>query len=594
MDTLSGIVAALDGRTKHQLPAMLPTGELAKAMGTAYDWLHGYLKPAERATIVEALVEKAILPIIHEWADPRTRIHKHAWCNWWAVIVGGGGVAALSVLHDVPEAVAWVETLRLALLEWFTYPGGHEEHWFPYVVRDTAPNFEPGGLYGEGFTYLNYGLSRALYFASALADALGDRSLLSQPQLCQVPAAIIQASYAASQGQRVANFNDASSAPPSVELLSGLASLLQSPELQWYLHHSRIDEAEPHAMLWYDPDLPPRAPSVETGWPKAAVFPVFGWVTARTTWGAGATFLALKCGRSVSHGHMDAGGFIYCSRGEALLIDSSLRTNYTDALYGQYDRQTRAHNTVLVDGEGQTGYGKLSQFLTTGWLSYAQSDVTRAYRCMERFVRHVLLIGPEGYLVIADELAASKGPVVFDWLAHFGNMQPPRLEGGTFRYDAERAGVTGVVLAPDTAVFRVETVADNRAEAYLSVRAEVFDANTGYLVLLLPGPPGRSAPSPTVERLPHSGLAVTIPGHAGASYTLLWNPRQANQTWCGQVTTDAVLACLHGRDETLQSVMAARCCRFQVAGRVLLNRDAACTVAARAGGDWAIEEATDL
>lgn len=108
-------------------------------------------------------------------------------------------------------------------------------------------------------------------------------------------------------------------------------------------------------------------------------------------------------------------------------------------------RNSRGHNTVLIDGKGQPfspeAYGWIPRFLDGQQISYACGDASNAYDAapfdretgafaaaelnvddyisrgvMERFRRHMLLLRPNLVLVY-DELEAKK-PVQWDWMLH--------------------------------------------------------------------------------------------------------------------------------------------------------------------------------
>lgn len=108
-------------------------------------------------------------------------------------------------------------------------------------------------------------------------------------------------------------------------------------------------------------------------------------------------------------------------------------------------RNSRGHNTVLIDGKGQPfspeAYGWIPRFLNGEKLSYACGDASNAYDAapfdretgafvaaglkiddyisrgvMKRFRRHVVLLRPS-LILVYDELEA-KQPVRWDWMLH--------------------------------------------------------------------------------------------------------------------------------------------------------------------------------
>ncbi len=80
--------------------------------------------------------------------------------------------------------------------------------------------------------------------------------------------------------------------------------------------------------------------------------------------------------------------------------------------------QTRAHNSILVNGEGQdtrsrAARGAISAHQENGTHAYAAGDATAAYGGrLERFVRHVVYLRPATFLLI-DDLETAGAPATF-------------------------------------------------------------------------------------------------------------------------------------------------------------------------------------
>ena len=103
-----------------------------------------------------------------------------------------------------------------------------------------------------------------------------------------------------------------------------------------------------------------------------------------------------------------------------------MRGSYKEAV-----KATKAHNTILVGGEGQpiqdlhAGGQSLAYHGGTAF-SYWLGDATAAYAGrLQRFHRHILHVPPEHFLII-DDLAAP-APQRFQWLLH--SMDQPEVRG---------------------------------------------------------------------------------------------------------------------------------------------------------------------
>ncbi len=129
---------------------------------------------------------------------------------------------------------------------------------------------------------------------------------------------------------------------------------------------------------------------------------------------------------SWSHAFADQNAFYIQGFGEALAIQSGYYPNYNHPHHKQWTWETYAHNSILVDGQGQlirsrASKGKIIDFQTgnglPGSMDYAAGDATEAYQGrLDKFIRHVYYKRPKDFLLI-DELEAPK-PVRFDWLLH--------------------------------------------------------------------------------------------------------------------------------------------------------------------------------
>jgi hypothetical protein len=120
------------------------------------------------------------------------------------------------------------------------------------------------------------------------------------------------------------------------------------------------------------------------------------------------------------HNHPAQNHFVLFARGEVLAGDPG----YT------YEKKTRNHNTILVDGQGQYGDGEMwpgptpgrahiTGFVTDGDVSIMTGDAVSAYPDklgLTRYERTVVLAGRD-LVVVCDRLAARE-PRTFSWLLH--------------------------------------------------------------------------------------------------------------------------------------------------------------------------------
>jgi hypothetical protein len=163
------------------------------------------------------------------------------------------------------------------------------------------------------------------------------------------------------------------------------------------------------------------------------------------------------------HTHPDANHLVFFAHGEWLLRN-----------LGYVTRQTRFHNTLLVDGAGQfdaaTWFDGYAQFLAgrnpqlvraeshAGW-DWVTGDATLAYRPasgLKRFVRHVFYLKPDVVIVLDDiEVNAAQR---LELLFHTEHAPVPQPDG-SYLAAGERAVLRATLLTGAAAEIRNETMA---------------------------------------------------------------------------------------------------------------------------------------
>ena len=144
--------------------------------------------------------------------------------------------------------------------------------------------------------------------------------------------------------------------------------------------------------------------------------------------------------------------------GEALLTTCVYRDLHGSKFHYQWAHSTVAHNTVLVNGEGQikhtaAPHGRIADFQFTPTLDYVEGDATAAYGGrLARCLRHVAFVKPD-LIVIFDDLVAAE-PAAFQFMLHA--LQPFTVDDQNALLSAEqpKAGVTVKYLSPAPLQFR--------------------------------------------------------------------------------------------------------------------------------------------
>lgn len=151
---------------------------------------------------------------------------------------------------------------------------------------------------------------------------------------------------------------------------------------------------------------------------------------------------------STSHAQANQNAFNTFYGGEEIFYSSGHRTGFTDDHCMYAYRNSRAHNTILIDGMGQRigtdGYGWIPRFYEGDNISYFVGDASNAYgeiatpiwikraqlsgieftpengwdkNKLELFRRHIIQLGGSALVVMYDELEA-KEPVEWSYLLH--------------------------------------------------------------------------------------------------------------------------------------------------------------------------------
>jgi hypothetical protein len=142
---------------------------------------------------------------------------------------------------------------------------------------------------------------------------------------------------------------------------------------------------------------------------------------------------------NVSHSHNNQNTFAIAAAGDSLAISTGHRPQHGCPHHEGWTQTTEAHNSILVDGNGQErgtqATGAITAFDDRDEYVYLCGDAADAYSDpLERFDRHVLFVRPDLF-VIYDDLVANE-PVPFTWLLH--GHEEPDLDVDSNRIDFHR------------------------------------------------------------------------------------------------------------------------------------------------------------
>jgi hypothetical protein len=316
--------------------------------------------------------------------------------------------AAIAFMGEIPEA----------------------ETWFDYVVRVAFAVHPPwggdAGGWAEGQRYWTMSMNKIMWFTDAMKVATsldfyqkpffannGWFKIYTQPPYAKI--------------SPFGDFADEGVHNDTPDVMSHYAAIFQNPYYKWYAEETGLFNAvTPMAYIRRSIASPAHVESKEpSDLPQARSFPDIGWVAMHRDLpheeeNIQFMFKSSPYG-SVSHSLADQNTFTIEAFGEPLAISSGYRPWYGSEHHYGWTKQTQAHNGILIDGQGQpinniAAKGKITGFLTGSSFDYTVGDAAQAYPNAERFLRHVVYVRPDVF-VMFDDLRATK-PVTYDWLLH--------------------------------------------------------------------------------------------------------------------------------------------------------------------------------
>ncbi len=378
-----------------------PAMDIAWRGPRTYSWIYDLLSEEERELCARILgIRIGHINELHR----RRPFEARPFSSHPGRMIGFAIEGSIALAHEVPEARDILEyTLRLI---WSVYPA-----WG-----------NPDGGWAEGPSYWRSYIGRLAPVVQLLEDI--DVPYASHP--------FIQNTgwfgmYTLPPGGRMRAFGDSASGSVGRgdgQLVYRLSTLTRNPYWRWYADQLDAGPGTAAGMLgFYDPTLESRPP---VDIPQARLFPYIGVASMHSNMAQPSENIYLLMRSSpygaVSHSYADQNSFVIGAFNEGLAISSGYYQLYGSPHHREWVWETKAHNSILVDGEGQMtrtplSHGEIISFDDTDDYTYSVGDATPAYGGrLDRFLRRVLFIRPDVF-VICDELVAPE-PSTYQWLLH--------------------------------------------------------------------------------------------------------------------------------------------------------------------------------
>lgn len=388
--------------------------EMAVAVGMGYDWLYDELQPETRANVERALQEYAFYPAENKiW----NKNFYESNSNWNQVCCCGLTCGALAIFETCPARAA-----------------AHIEKCIDSNLSILQTMYAPDGCYPEGYGYWGYGTSFECLMMALLESTVGtENGLFDSPGFSRTGDYILHMIGVTGSF----NYSDNGSYVYTQLPLWYFADKLGDPSMLYYEYrilgmenqHYGSNCGEKRLLPMIMPfasrlnvDAPP-APQARV-WSGNGATPV---VLVRTgwTWGESDKFLGMKGGMaSTSHGHMDAGSFVYDAYNVRWATDLgsedyvTLEVNIGNGptwdqsqeslRWDVFKLNNRQHNTLTINGAKHLvkGAATVTEVIDTETESGGTLDLTPVFATEAARVVRTGKIVDDDYLEIIDQVTA--------------------------------------------------------------------------------------------------------------------------------------------------------------------------------------------
>lgn len=425
----------------------------------SYDAFYDLLSPKDKTILLNGIKDNGNL-FFEEFVNHlENRIaDNHVWQMTFRILT----TAAFASWGDLPEADTWLD---------YCY-----NMW---IARFPGLNNDGGWHNGDSYFHVNI---KTLIEVPFMLSRITGFNFFADPWYNNNVQYVIyqQPPFSKSAGHGTSHENYLTPNPTRIGYADALSRELQNPYAGDYVKMA-LDK-DPKVMqkgflgksgdlTWYRA-ITPNSLKVDpertlNTLPVTIVFPQTGLATMNTKLGDPAknamfSFRSSPYG-STSHALADQNGFHTFYGGDAIFYSTGHRTGFTDEHMMYHYRNSRSHNTILVDSMTQTigteGYGWIPRHYAGKEIAYFTGDASNAYgeitaplwkerarlsdiefnekngwgkNRINTFRRHVVQLGNEGLVLIYDELEG-KQPVSWTYQLHTREKEM-KVEGTDTRF----------------------------------------------------------------------------------------------------------------------------------------------------------------
>jgi hypothetical protein len=294
--------------------------------------------------------------------------------------------------------------------------------------------FDAQGMYVEGHGYAQYGASpRLLLFAWLLKENRG-KDLFKHPKFSLWPHSYVAKLIPGSSILDTRGDNDYTTGGAEGAFF-GVAN--NDPVAMWFWERSGIKERYfplVDLLLARHPDMKGELDFSKK--PLSMLFSQREYANWRTGWGEDDVMFSIESGpyarsssgKGVTHSQSDKGHFCLYAFGDLWAVDSGYAN---DADHPQSRSHSKAHNLVLLDGQGQAlprVSGKMSKYFDHADFGFSRSDLSSAY-CSNDHLKNGAIVkiadrqtlfarpshGVPAYAVVLDDVYKDAEKHLYTW-----------------------------------------------------------------------------------------------------------------------------------------------------------------------------------
>lgn len=369
----------------------LDVAGMSMAVAIGYDWLFDTLAETTREKVRKAIIDKAFTP-----ASKKKHTSFYTSSNNWNQVCNAGLVlGALAIYDEEPE-------ISKAIIE-------KSVKSIPLAMQ----SYGPDGAYPEGYSYWGYGTGFQVTMMAALESALGtdyklseDKGFMNTPYYMLMMLAPSGLCY---------NFGDSGSKPPFQPAMFWFSAKLNDASILFHEQKTLAKMAKgdnggmlPNVLI-FSKDAKFETTKVPNTnfYSSQGAKPIFMY---RSGWNdKNDAYLGVVGGRAnASHGHMDAGSFVYEKNGVRWALELGLQSYITLEskgvdLWNKKQKGQRwdvfrlgntGHSTLTINGEKHlvAGEAKIINTFQTTDTKGAELDLSPIFsNSVQQVIRKVYL-----------------------------------------------------------------------------------------------------------------------------------------------------------------------------------------------------------